>query len=105
MNPTNPAPTARGSKPPRTRAAASPAGPDIEDSTTPVPAKAGSSRDEVTRLTYRSREVAEMLGISERLLQVEHSAGRFPRPDRTIGRIPLWRRETIERWVEEGGRR
>lgn len=58
----------------------------------------------VIRLTLRLNEVARMLGISRRALERERSAGRFPRPDLTIGRMPLWRPETISTWIEGGGR-
>jgi predicted DNA-binding transcriptional regulator AlpA len=49
-------------------------------------------------------ELAAALGISRRTMERERSAGRFPPPDLTIGRMPLWRPETIRRWVEGGGR-
>ena len=58
----------------------------------------------VGRLTWRLDDVAEALGISRRALERERSAGRFPRPDLTIGRMPLWRPETIRTWIEGGGR-
>ena len=56
------------------------------------------------RVTIRLDEVAALLGISRRVLERERSAGRFPRPDMTIGRMPLWKPETIRAWVEGGGR-
>ena len=56
------------------------------------------------RLTLRLDELAERLGISRRAIERERSAGRFPRPDLTIGRMPLWRPETIREWIERGGR-
>jgi predicted DNA-binding transcriptional regulator AlpA len=55
------------------------------------------------RLLIRLDEVATALGISRRTLERERSAGRFPRPDKIIGRMPLWRPGTIEVWVEGGG--
>jgi predicted DNA-binding transcriptional regulator AlpA len=55
-------------------------------------------------ITWRKKAVARALGISERALDRERSAGRFPRPDLVIGRMPLWRPETIRRWVEGGGK-
>jgi predicted DNA-binding transcriptional regulator AlpA len=58
----------------------------------------------VGRLALRLPEVAKSLGISRRALERERAAGRFPRPDLTIGRMPLWRPETVRRWVEGGGR-
>jgi predicted DNA-binding transcriptional regulator AlpA len=56
------------------------------------------------RVTIRLDEVASLLGISRRVLERERSAGRFPRPDMTIGRMPLWKPDTIRAWVEGGGR-
>jgi predicted DNA-binding transcriptional regulator AlpA len=64
-----------------------------------------SPRDSLSgRLTLRLDELARALGVSRRAVERERSAGRFPRPDLTIGRMPLWRPETIRRWVEGGGR-
>jgi predicted DNA-binding transcriptional regulator AlpA len=57
------------------------------------------------RLALRLDEVAAALGLSRRSLERERSAGRFPPPDRTIRRMPLWSPETIRRWVEGGGPR
>ena len=55
------------------------------------------------RLTLRLDELAAALGVSRRAIERERSAGRFPRPDLTIGRMPLWRPATIRAWVERGG--
>ncbi len=56
------------------------------------------------RLLIRMNEVATSLGISRRTLERERSAGRFPRPDKTIGRMPMWIPETIREWAEGGGK-
>jgi predicted DNA-binding transcriptional regulator AlpA len=56
------------------------------------------------RLAYRMGELARALGISRRTLERERSAGRFPPPDLTIGKAPLWRPETIARWLDAGGK-
>ena len=58
----------------------------------------------VDRLALRLDELPAALGVSRRTIERERSAGRFPRPDLTIGRMPLWRPETIRTWVEGGGR-
>jgi predicted DNA-binding transcriptional regulator AlpA len=55
-------------------------------------------------ITLRLDQVARSLGIARRTLERERSAGRFPKEDLTIGRMPLWRPATIERWVDSGGR-
>ncbi len=56
------------------------------------------------RLTYRLDEVAADLGVSRRLIERERAAGRFPQSDIRIGKVPLWTRETLVRWIAEGGR-
>jgi len=56
------------------------------------------------RLALRLDELAGALGISRRTLERERAAGRFPRPDLHLGRMPLWRPETIRAWVDGGGR-
>ena len=57
----------------------------------------------IERMTWRLDDVAKALGISRRAIERERSAGRFPRPDMILGRMPLWRPETIRGWVEGGG--
>jgi predicted DNA-binding transcriptional regulator AlpA len=70
---------------------------DLETAATPRP--------EIPRLTWRLEELCKALGVSRRALERERSAGRLPRPDMTIGRMPLWKPETIHAWLERGGRR
>jgi hypothetical protein len=55
------------------------------------------------RLTFRVGEVANLLGVCRRSLEREISAGRFPKADVQFRRMPLWRVETIRRWLAEGG--
>jgi hypothetical protein len=55
------------------------------------------------RLTLRLDEVAAALGISRRALERERAAGRFPSPDLVIGKMPLWKPETIRLWIAKGG--
>lgn len=57
----------------------------------------------VPRLGYRLDEVAAMVGVDRRTIERLRAAGQFPRPDRTVGKIPLWRLATVERWFGEGG--
>jgi predicted DNA-binding transcriptional regulator AlpA len=57
-----------------------------------------------SRLTLRLDELAAALGVSRRAIERERSAGRFPRPDLVMGRMPLWRPDTIRDWLEGGGR-
>jgi predicted DNA-binding transcriptional regulator AlpA len=64
----------------------------------PVDALAG-------RLALRLDEVAATLGVSRSAVERERRAGRFPKPDLTIGRMPLWQVESLRRWIEGGSRR
>jgi len=57
----------------------------------------------IERLTWRLSTVAEQLGISRRALERERSAGRFPKPDAVIGRMPLWKPETVKQWLDQRG--
>jgi predicted DNA-binding transcriptional regulator AlpA len=57
------------------------------------------------RLALRLDELAAALGISRRTLERERSAGRFPAPDLRIGKMPLWRPETIRAWIERESER
>ncbi len=55
-------------------------------------------------VTRRIEVVAQRLGISRRTLERERAAGRFPPPDLYIGKMPLWKPETVYAYVEKGGR-
>lgn len=59
---------------------------------------------EVSRLTFRLDELAAAFGVCRRSIERARSAGRFPRPDLHIGKMPLWKPETVRAWVEGGGR-
>jgi hypothetical protein len=69
------------------------------------PVMALDSRPAVARLAYRLDEVAASLGVSRRAIERERAAGRFPAPDVQIGKMPLWRRETLVGWIAQGGAR
>jgi predicted DNA-binding transcriptional regulator AlpA len=60
--------------------------------------------DLANRLALRLEDVSRALGVSRRAIERERSAGRFPAPDRHIGRMPVWKPETIRRWLDGGGR-
>jgi predicted DNA-binding transcriptional regulator AlpA len=75
------------------------ASPDTE-----APSASSGDSHFATRLTLRLDELAETLGVSRRTIERERSAGRFPAPDLHLGRAPLWRPETIRRWIDGGGR-
>jgi predicted DNA-binding transcriptional regulator AlpA len=54
------------------------------------------------RLALRLDEVAQSLGVARRTLDRARAAGRFPRPDVYLGRVPLWTPETIRAWIAGG---
>jgi predicted DNA-binding transcriptional regulator AlpA len=56
----------------------------------------------VERLTYRIDDIGTAIGVSRRTVEGLRSSGRLPRPDITIGRMPLWLRETIHAWLAQG---
>jgi hypothetical protein len=62
------------------------------------------SRPPVERLCFRLEEVAAACSVSRRAVERERAAGRFPKPDLTIGKMPLWRVETVRSFLERGGR-
>ncbi len=49
-------------------------------------------------------DLAALLSCSRRLVERMRSAGKVPRPDIKVGKMPRWRVETIRRWIEGGGR-
>jgi predicted DNA-binding transcriptional regulator AlpA len=51
------------------------------------------------RFSLRVGEVAETIGISRRSFERLRAAGKFPPPDRQVGRMPLWRPATVDRWL------
>jgi hypothetical protein len=61
-------------------------------------------RPRVQPLAYRFDELADALGVSRRVLERERSAGRLPKADLYIGKMPLWRVESVRAWLERGGR-
>ena len=64
-----------------------------------------ATQPETSRMALRIAEVAESLGITRRSIERERAAGRFPKPDKMIGKSPLWKPETIHAWLSiESGR-
>ena len=53
-----------------------------------------------TRIALRLDELATALGISRRTVERERSSGRFPKADLHIGKMPLWKPETIRAWID-----
>jgi predicted DNA-binding transcriptional regulator AlpA len=46
-----------------------------------------------------------ILACDRRTVERMRSAGRLPRPDLHVGRMPRWRAATIRAWIEGGDRR
>jgi predicted site-specific integrase-resolvase len=52
------------------------------------------------RTMYRQFEIARMLGISVMTWRRLRATGKVPPPDCEWGHTRLWKRETVERWIE-----
>lgn len=48
-----------------------------------------------------TRDLRELLRVSDRQLRRLTAAGRLPRPDLKLGRGLRWRRQTIDTWLNE----
>jgi hypothetical protein len=59
----------------------------------------------VERLGYRVAEPAAAFGLSRRTFERLRAAGRVPKPDLLVGKVPLWSRETLAAWIKKGGGR
>jgi excisionase family DNA binding protein len=49
-------------------------------------------------------DLARLLVCDRRTIERMRSAGKLPKPDIKIGRMPRWKRSTIEAWLERGGK-
>ncbi|MDG3006082.1 helix-turn-helix transcriptional regulator [Paludisphaera mucosa] len=49
-------------------------------------------------------DLAAALSCSRRLVERMRAAGKLPRPDLHVGRMPRWRRSTFVQWIAQGGR-
>ena len=47
---------------------------------------------------------AAVLSCSRRLVERMRAAGRIPRPDLMVGKMPRWRASTVRDYLERGGR-
>ena len=63
-----------------------------------------ADRPRIEPMALRIEEVAIAVGVSRRGIERERAAGRFPQPDLTIGKMPLWRPQTILSFLERGNR-
>ncbi len=46
-------------------------------------------------------DIATLLLVSRRAIERLKAAGKLPKPDLTIGRMPRWKPETIRRWIAQ----
>jgi predicted DNA-binding transcriptional regulator AlpA len=51
------------------------------------------------RVAYRIAEISAMTGINRRTLDRMKQSGKMPKPDLDLGKIALWKRTTIEKWL------
>jgi predicted DNA-binding transcriptional regulator AlpA len=59
--------------------------------------------EQLPKLAYRIDEVAKALSVGRRTIEKLRAAGRFPKPDRHIGKCPVWAPQTIAQWVQQRG--
>lgn len=48
-------------------------------------------------------DVARALSCDRRTIERMRSAGKLPKPDLHVGKMPRWRPETIRAWIAKGG--
>jgi predicted DNA-binding transcriptional regulator AlpA len=63
------------------------------------PSALGNGANGPPVLAYRLGGLARSLSVSRRWLEREINAGRFPEPDRKVGRVGLWKHETVTTWL------
>ena len=49
-------------------------------------------------------DMVEFLNCSRRCVERLRAAGKFPKPDIKIGRMPRWKPTTIRAWITRGGK-
>ena len=54
---------------------------------------------------WTTEDVAEHLGVSASTIRAYLARDQMPDPDRRLGRLPLWRPETVRAWDEGRPRR
>ena len=47
----------------------------------------------------KTKEIAEMLNLTEATIRTYISTGRFPKPDVQLFKRNYWKKETIETWL------
>jgi len=49
-------------------------------------------------------DLAAVFSCSRRIIERMRAAGKVPKPDIKIGKMPRWKPETIRSWIEKGGK-
>ena len=52
-----------------------------------------------SKQALRWADLVEATGLSRRWLERAVASGDFPKPTRSVGRVHLWSREVVERWI------
>jgi predicted DNA-binding transcriptional regulator AlpA len=52
----------------------------------------------------KPKDLAQILGVSVRMVERLRSAGAMPQPDIFLGRLPRWKATTISAWLDRGGK-
>jgi hypothetical protein len=73
--------------------------PRLVDALEPTEAALGTPE----RLGYRESECAAAFGVSERLWQRAVLRGEAPQADIRLGRIKIWSRDLLLRWIASTG--
>jgi predicted DNA-binding transcriptional regulator AlpA len=76
----------------------------LSDPEVPRP-EAASALAGPSLLLWTIDDLAAALAISRRTAERMLSAGKLPRPDLRIGRMPRWRPETIRQWIDDQSRK
>jgi excisionase family DNA binding protein len=53
---------------------------------------------------FSQDDLVHLLNAGRRTIERMRAAGKLPKPDLYVGRMPRWRRETVRDWIEGGGR-
>src|SRR5262249_36556222 len=54
-------------------------------------------------LVFRKADAARMGGMSVCLWERLLSAGKAPKPDAFCGKCPVWKKSTLQAWIDKGG--
>lgn len=49
---------------------------------------------------YSTDDLADVLNVGRRTVERLRSAGKLPKPDLHVGKMPRWRPETVRAWLD-----